>query len=96
MQYQDIHIKAICTDSNLKIRISNYPRANGAKRRYRHKPGARVLIPPGYFSTLEKSMGSLKFIKLCGRIAIVHGFMGSSYPLIAAYPFTAAYPLTAA
>ena len=54
----------------------SYPRANGAKRRSGRKPGARVLIPPGYFSTLGKSMGSLKFIKFCGRIAIVDGVMG--------------------
>ena len=50
-----------------------HPRANGAKRRSGCKPGAKVLIPPGYFYTREKSLGSSKFIKFCGRIAIVHG-----------------------
>jgi hypothetical protein len=28
--------------------FSNCPRANGAERRFGRKPGARLLIPPGY------------------------------------------------
>ena len=33
------------------------PRANGAKRRSGRKPGARVLIPPGYFFYIREIHG---------------------------------------
>jgi hypothetical protein len=32
----------------MQFPFHEYPRANGAERRSGHKPGARVLIPPGY------------------------------------------------
>ena len=40
--------KTICADEHSAQPICINPRANGAERRSGRKPGARVLIPPGY------------------------------------------------
>ncbi len=51
------------------------PRANGAKRRSGHKPGARVTNSARLFTPGEmRAQRSAKFIKDCGRITLVHGW----------------------
>jgi hypothetical protein len=37
------------------------PRANGAERRSGRKPGARVLIPPGYLHPGKRNLDNLTF-----------------------------------
>jgi hypothetical protein len=52
-----------------KVGIVDSPRANGAERRSGRKPGAGVLIPPGYlYPGKGTRKRSLKFIKDRGRM----------------------------
>ena len=44
----------------------NLPRANGAKRHFGRKPGARVLLSPGYFFYTRE-------IKTAGKFAAARG-----------------------